>query len=242
MIKLSKKRIFIVFLSVSLLINIFMTMPAWLLGTMISHYSGGRIITSNETGTFWNGNAIVLIQDSNKKSVPLINVGWKLKIGLSRFIEVDFSSSNHGIAEVALTKSGLEIDKLNMIFDLDQLTPFWETLSNLRLSGNINAEASKIVIANKMQGAIKLKITEVGSGMSPVNPIGNYNVTLNLGNSSLEVSSVSDSTIDVSGTGSIVSGLTLKAKVQPDKKEKLLQFMTMMSLPKQDGSYSLKVF
>ncbi|MEN9946430.1 MAG: hypothetical protein RLZZ293_816, partial [Pseudomonadota bacterium] len=39
-----------------------------------------------------------------------------------------------------------------------------------------------------------------------------------------------------------LNSLILNLKVQADKKEQLLQFMTMMGMPQADGSYQMKVF
>jgi hypothetical protein len=77
--------------------------------------------------------------------------------------------------------------------------------------------------------------------MSPVNPIGSYNVNFDLSSMGITISSNPDSVIDVSGSGNI-KNLVLNSKVQPDKKEKLLQFMTMTGIPQADGSYQMKAF
>ena len=55
----------------------------------------------------------------------------------------------------------------------------------------------------KMEGMIIVKLDDVGSGMSPVNPIGSYSVNFDLSTMGINISSNPNSVIDVSGNGSV---------------------------------------
>jgi hypothetical protein len=105
----------------------------------------------------------------------------------------------------------------------------------------VHLTANKIVVSNKMQGNIDVKLDNVASGMAPVNPIGSYHVALDLSNLGINIDSNSDSVITVNGSGSM-NGLVLNSRVKADKKEQLLKFMTMLGIPQADGSYQFKVF
>jgi hypothetical protein len=168
-------------------------------------------------------------------------VNWKIKLGISKFININLSSSSQVIANLDLTKNGLELSKVNLSLSLDQLSPFLGNLNSLNLSGNVHVTADKLLAGKKMQGTIAVKLDDVGSGMSPVNPIGSYNVNFDLSSMGITISSNPDSVINVSGSGSVKS-LVLNSKVQANKKEKLLQFMTMTGIPQADGSYQMKAF
>lgn len=222
--------------------SIVINMPAWMVGTLVYKYSKHKLDTINEQGTFWNGQAMLIaIDKEGKTAVPLIVIGWKIKLGLAKFININFSSSNQTIANAALTKSGLMVDNVNLSLSLDQITPLVENLNSLSLSGNVHLTANKIVVSNKMQGNIDVKLDNVASGMAPVNPIGSYHVALDLSNLGINIDSNSDSVITVNGSGSM-NGLVLNSRVKADKKEQLLQFMTMLGIPQADGSYQFKVF
>ena len=229
-------------ISVSFIGGLIVYMPAWLVGSLAYKYSGHRISTSNEQGSFWNGGAMLMASDSNGKTfVQIMRIKWKIKLGLSKFIEVNFTSSDKSIANVSLSKAGLQVSNVNVDLSVDQLEPFLGNLSSMSLSGNVHVDASSLTLGKTNVGTINVKLEDVGSGISPVNPIGSYTLQLNLASSSIDVSSSTDSVIGVTATGSMNS-LTLNSTVQADKKDKLLQFMTMMGLPQADGSYKMKVF
>ena len=239
--KLKKIAIYLVFIF-GFFYSIIINTPAWVLGSLISHYSQGRVSTSNEQGSFWNGQALLMAHDgSGKIVVPLMMVGWNIKLGFSKFIAVNLTASNKTIANASLNKAGISLNNVNLGLSLDQLTPFLGNLNALNLSGNVRINADNLSIGKQMNGTINIQLQNVGSGISPVNPIGSYSVSLNLNNSAVNVNTSSDSVITVTGDGNLNS-LMLNSRVQADKKDKLLQFMTMMGIPQLDGSYQLKVF
>ena len=222
--------------------SVVVNIPAWMVGTFVSKYSQQRLDTANERGTFWHGQALLIAQDLDSHSaVPLIMVSWQIKLGLTKFITLSFSAANKAIATAELTKSGLQVTNLDLALSLDQVAPLLGNLNSLGLSGNVHLAAAKILLAKKNQGIINIQLEDVGSGIAPVNPLGSYQIAFDLAGQSLTVSSDSGSVLDVSGEGNLTS-LVLKSRVVEDKKEKLLQFMTMMGIPQADGSYNMKVF
>lgn len=240
---MSKARKILIYTSVVVifLASIVINTPAWIMGAMLEHYSANRVSTLNEQGSFWNGSALLQANDKvSKKTVPIIMVGWQIKFGFKKFVTINLTASNQTIAAISLTKNGIAVNNVNLALSLDQLTPFMGNLNTLNLSGSVRLSADNLLIGKKMQGNVNLTLNNVGSGISPINPIGSYQVSIDLASQALEVSTTdSNSVISVTGTGSINS-LILNSKVQPDKKEQLLQFMTMMGIPQADGSYQLK--
>jgi hypothetical protein len=140
-----------------------------------------------------------------------------------------------------LIKSGLDIQNVDLNLGMDQLVAFAGNLSTLNLSGSVHVTSTNLHLGKTNNGILNASLDSIGSGMSPINPIGNYSIGFDLSNMGINVSSNSGSVISVTGTGNI-NGLALNAKVSDDKKEQMLQFMTMMGLPQADGSYLLKVF
>lgn len=237
------KKILITVLFITVFIfSIIFNIPAWVVGSLISHYSQGRAGTMRESGTFWNGEALLYAADHDTKTtVPLVRISWHIKFGISKFIDIEFKTSNKTIARVALNKKGVIINDVNLRLSLDQLTPLLGNLNSLGLSGNVHVSAASLLLSKINQGSISVGLEDVASAIAPVNPIGTYNVVFNLADSSFDISSNANSVINVTGTGNLNS-LVLNSKIQPDKKSQLLQFMTMMGVPQADGSYQMKVF
>lgn len=237
------KKILLVSLSFIFIVGVLLAeMPAWVVGSIFSHYTAGRLVTKNESGSFWNGNALLVAVSENKKTQePLMRVHWNLKLGLTKFIALDLKSYNKNVANIFINKDGMNVQNVDLSLAINQLTIFVGNLNSLNLTGNVKVTAPTIKIAKKLSGNVQLSLSNIGSGMSPVNPIGNYNLSLDLSNMAINVSSVGDSVISITGSGD-ASHLQLSATVDPDKKADMLQFMTMMGIPQSDGSYALKVY
>ncbi|RTK97083.1 MAG: hypothetical protein EKK64_02195 [Neisseriaceae bacterium] len=217
-------------------------MPAWLVGTIFSHYTDGRLITRNEAGSFWHGSALLVAVSENKKiQEPLMRVNWDLKLGLSKFVTLDLKSYNKNVANIFIDKNGANVNNVDMSLAINQLTIFLENLNSLNLTGNIKVNANNILIAKKMSGNIQVNLGNIGSGMSPVNPLGSYNLTMDLSNMSINVNSSGGNALSIDGSGN-TTHLELTAKVDPDKRDDMLQFMTMVGVPQGDGAYVLKVY
>ncbi len=236
-------KILLIFLSFIIFCGLIIwQIPAWVVGSIASKYSANRVSTAYETGTFWNGSAMLLASDSNGKSVvPITKINWTIKLGLTKFVEITFTSSEQPIAIIDLTKSGLVVNTVNLDMSMDQITPFLGNLGTLGLSGTVHVTADDLHLGKANSGVINVSLQDVGSGISPLNPIGSYSLRFDLSSSSINVVNSGDSIISVNGSGNM-SGLVLNSTIQPDKKEQMLQFMTMMGIPQPDGSYKMKVF
>jgi hypothetical protein len=238
-----KKTIVYVAFCTMFLIAFSMNIPTWVLGSLLSKYSQNKLRLYNTNGTFWSGSGLLVAVDTRTQySAPLILFNWKVKLGIVRYIDINFFIGTRKIANVYLNNSGLNLDSLNMSLSLGQVTELFGLIKNLGLSGNVLLSGDKIKLSpTRSNGIFNLKLTTISSSISPVNPLGDYTVNYNLSNGTLSVSSSSSSNLILSGNGSITS-LVLNGKIAPSKKEQLLQFITVMGLPQPDGSYSLKIF
>ena len=235
-------------LTISLFVIIFMcgiviNLPAWILSSTMSYYSGGKVKLYNETGNFWRGSGLLVIENKRLKvSAPLIVINWNLSLGFRRFVNVAFSIDSNKIADVYLNKDGLNLDKLELSLSLDQVTQLVSIVGNLGLSGNLNLSTPHMLITTKKSvGVFNAKVDSISSSMAPINPLGSYNISFDVSNGAIKVSSTPGSTLGITGSGNEGS-LSLRAIVKADKREQMSQFMTVLGIPGSDGSYTLKVF
>jgi hypothetical protein len=71
--------------------GIVINLPSWILSNTMSYYSGGKVRLYNETGNFWHGAGLLVIENKRLKvSAPLIVINWNLSLGFSKFVNVDF--------------------------------------------------------------------------------------------------------------------------------------------------------
>lgn len=223
-------------------ITMIYNIPSWALSNIIEKYSNGSLKFYNTEGTFWNGSGLlVAIGARAQNSAPLILVHWKIKLGLTKFIDMQFNVGNKQIANVYYDKNGANLDKLNVSLSITQLEQLFDIVKDLNISGNINLSTDHILIGKKMVGQFKVHLDNISSGISRVNPLGSYILILSATNGDINVTSNPNSVLNLAGNGS-TSGLTLNAQVNQANREEMLQFITVMGIPKPDGSYQLKIF
>lgn len=217
--------------------------PTWVLGNVINHYSAQKIKVYNQSGTFWNGSGLLVVVDKQtSKTSPLIVINWKVTLGLTRFVDLKFFIGNNEIANAYIDETGANLDNLNLSLSLSQVTQLSSIIKDLGLSGNLNLKTKHLNLGKGFSGIFDINLVDVSSSLSPVNPLGSYKVNFNVASGDINVQSDNFSTLLLNGQGNINYGLTLNAKVAPDKKEKMIQFITVMGVPKSNGTYDMKIF
>ncbi len=231
---------FVVVFIFTLIANI----PSWILGDIVQNYSGKRLRLYDTEGTFWKGSGLLVAVDAKKQlhASPLLHINWNIKSGLSKFIDIQFAVDEHKIADVYLNKTGVNMDKLDLSLSVTQLSELVDVAKDLGVSGNINLSAAHIHLGKKIDGVFNIKLDNISSTISKVNPLGSYVVQLTPATGKVSVTTPSSQDILMLNGEGDVNSLTLKARVNESHKEKMLQFITAMGIPQPDGSYNLKIF
>lgn len=233
--------------TITIVVIIFFTtlvlnIPAWVLSSQVAKYSNNRLTLYNLSGSFWDGSGLLVASSKNgMEGAPIAHLKWKITPGLTRFINIQFSMDQHKVATVYIDKHGLNIDNLDLSLSIVQVSHISDVVKDLNISGNFQINANHILIAQKPSGRINIKVRNMSSGLSPVNPLGSYNINYNMETSKIEVSTENNAALTINGSGS-TSGLILKASVNPDKVEKMRTFITLLGMPNADGTYNIKLF
>ena len=229
--------LFFVIFAATMVYNI----PSWALSSVIQKYSQGRLKFYDTEGTFWNGSGLLVALGTKQSSAPLLLMDWKIKLGLTKYIDIEFNVGNKRIAELYVNSQGANLDKLNVSLSITQVEQLYDIIKDMSVSGNLNVSADHILIAKKMSGQFKVNLDNISSGISRLNPLGSYVINLNAANGDIDVSTNHGAVLILNGSGSI-SGLTLNARINEENRADMLQFITLMGIPKPDGSYQLKIF
>ncbi len=217
--------------------------PTTVLAILVHKYSQHKIAIYNNSGTFWHGNGLIVVLDERSKVLaPLLLVNWDIKFGYKKFIDIIFKVGDKQIMDVYLDKNGLNLTKLNVSLSISQVSEIFGLIKNMGLSGDLLIKSNQIkLVKNKIIGVFEINLNSLSSAISPVNPLGNYSILMNLETNNIKVSTNEDSVLKIDGDGNFNS-LILNSVLQDSKKEKMLQFMTMMGIPQPNGSYQLKIF
>lgn len=228
---------------VILVINFITIVPVFMVNTLIGRVSEGKLKIYNQSGTFWHGSGLLVINDYKARPIaPLILLNWQISFGFSKFITLHLYAGNSTIADVYVNKSGINVDNLSLSLSATQTAKLLDFIKDMQLSGNIHVTSKHILInKNKAIGEVAINFSNVSSGLSPVNPLGDYAITLNAASGAISVTSKPGATLSLSGNGSLNS-LEITAKVAKDKQEALRSFIIALSDGSTKDSYLIKIF
>lgn len=238
----SKKTLLIIAFVSVFFFSLISTIPAWVLGSIVANISNDRLRLYNTTGSFWHGSALLVVSSEKAhKSSPLLLTNWNITAGITKFIDIKFNVGNTQIADLYLNKHGVNLDNLDVSLSLVQLSQLADIVSSFGLSGNLEILSQHILLGNKLSGQLTLKLGSVSSGLSPVNPLGSYQVKFKALDNTFDLTSTPGSNLTLDGQGS-TTGLTLTGRIAPDKKAQMLEFITVMGVAQADGSYKMKIY
>lgn len=241
---LKQKRKYIIgtFFSLVFIFTLISTAPSWILNTVVEKYSAGRLKFYDTNGTFWNGSGLLVANGTkHAASAPILLLNWDIKLGFTKFIDINFNVGDKHTAEFYINKNGSSLDNLNLSISITQVEKLFDIIKNLSVSGNVNISANHIEIGKKMKGKLTVTLNNVSSGLSRVNPLGSYTIVLSTDNGNIQVNTDAGSVLSLEGTGSL-NTLILEGRIREDSKDDMIQFITLMGIPKPNGAYQLKIF
>lgn len=173
----------------AVLVTILAFLPAAWLGPMVEKQTGGRLTLGDAQGTLWRGSAFVGGAPGSSGAVtPLLpgRFSWKLSplvlLGqvsmelenpqaLARPVRVEGSWSQWQVSagELLLPAEGLSGlgAPLNTLAPTGTIKLVWNTLDLIR-------EPQSVVV----QGRTVLSMSDMGSRMSPIRPLGSYEMVM----------------------------------------------------------------
>lgn len=239
-INYNKKAVITIFV-IAFLFGIINNIPAWVLANTVEHYSKHTLKLYNLDGNFWSGSGLLVVHNAKgNRASPLVRLDWKIILGFKKFFDVKFNISKKQIADLYIDKSGANLDNLDLSLSVIQVSQIADIINDMGVSGNIQIMTPHIRLGKKNEGHFIVKLDNISSSMSPINPLGSYTIDFNTANNQININYSPDSIIMLKGTGDL-TGLIVNASVNESKKEKLQQLMAALGVPKPDGSYDLKI-
>jgi general secretion pathway protein N len=164
-------------------------LPAAWLGPLVERQTGGRLTLGDAQGTLWRGSAFVGGAPGEGGSVtPLLpgRFNWRLS-PLVLFGQVSMDLAN----ELALAQpvritgswSQWQVSAGELLLPAGGLAGLGAPLNTLAPSGTIRLSWNLLDIARQgntvaVQGRTVLSLTDMGSRMSPIKPLGSYEMAM----------------------------------------------------------------
>jgi general secretion pathway protein N len=185
------KRAFVwtAFPTLAVILTVLAFLPAAWLGPMIERQTGGRLTLGDAQGTLWRGSAFVGGAPGEGGSVtPLLpgRFSWHLSpLVLLGAVSMDLAN-DQALAQpvhVSGSWSQLQVSAGQLLLPADGLAGLGAPLNTLALSGTIKLTWNLLDIALQgntvaVSGRTTLSLTDMGSRMSPIKPLGSYEMVM----------------------------------------------------------------
>jgi general secretion pathway protein N len=171
-------------------VTVLLFLPAAWLGPLVERQTGGRLTLGDAQGTLWRGSAFVGGAPGQGGSVtPLLpgRFNWRLS-PLVLFGQVNMELANEKALAQPVRISGSwsqwQVSAGELLLPAEGLAGLGAPLNTLAPSGVIKLSWNLLDIARQgqtvaVQGRTVLSLTDMGSRMSPVKPLGSYEVAMN---------------------------------------------------------------
>ena len=160
------------------------TLPAAWLAWAINKYSNGALILSQPTGSVWRGSAELLSRYPPSQAQALGRTEWRinplwLAAGRVRIKAQTLGSRIQGRGLVQLTPGTVRLQETRLAIPASLASQFYAPASLASLKGNFSIDISDLRLDNDgLQGQVEVRWLDAGSALSPVQPLGDYRVTL----------------------------------------------------------------
>jgi general secretion pathway protein N len=175
--------------SLAVAVTVLVFLPAAWLGPMVERQTGGRLTLGDAQGTLWRGSAFVGGAAGEGGSVtPLLpgRFSWRLS-PLVLFGQVSMELANEKAlaqpVQITGSWSQWQVSAGELLLPAEGLAGLGAPLNTLAPSGVIKLSWNLLDIARQgqtvaVQGRTVLSLSDMGSRMSPVKPLGSYEVAM----------------------------------------------------------------
>ena len=193
------KRLFILGIA-STLVFMAVYAPAQLLGSLLGHYSNGRLSLASSQGSVWHGNAYLLLNsldegvvDSAQANTAAVNLGkiaWDtqaLQLLAGKFL-VNLTWNDSAPFWLALDSSRLHVEHAAFKLPSEMVSTLVPTLKAAQLGGQLSVRCENCsVTRSEILGQFDIDWNQASSPLSMVSPLGNYHARLDGRGSTLEI-------------------------------------------------------
>ena len=227
------------------------TAPATLLDKALRDASEGRLRLSEARGTIWSGAGQLEARDASRHAGVAKAVAWRFVpqslLHARATFEIGTEDSSRRFT-VSLAPSRIEIADADVSLPAELLGLAAPKLAPLRLAGELTLRVARLAIAERggMQGGATLQWRGAGSALTPVAPLGDYELRLE-GNGTAVRASLRTlvGPLRLEGSGSWTPGANPAflgtARVAPEYRERLDPLLRLIAVERGDGSFELQL-
>ena len=226
------------------------TAPATLADAGLQRASDGRLRLAEARGMLWSGSGQIEIRDAFGQTGIARDLGWRVvPQSLLRgqlVCEIALEQASKGFP-LTLSLSRIELANADIHLPAAVLGLGVPKLAPLGLTGEVLIHISNLSLArDTMAGTATLQWRAAGSSLTPLSPLGDYEVRLNVeGRTVNAFLRTTEGPLLLDGQGSWTHGARPvflgTARVPPQYQEQLAPLLRLIALERGDGGFELQL-
>ncbi len=226
------------------------TAPATLVDAGLQRASHGRLRLAEAQGTLWSGSGRIEIRDTGGRTGVAKSLAWRvvpeslLRGHLVCEVELDQSARRF---PVMISLSRIELANADISLPATVLGLGVPKLAPLGLTGDVLIHVASLSIArDAMEGNATLQWRAAGSTLTPVSPLGDYEVRLDGEGTTIHAFlRTIEGPLQLDGKGSWTHGdspaFLAMARVPPQHQQQLAPLLRLIAVERGEGRFELQL-
>ena len=222
--------------------------PATLIDARLERASEGRVRLAEARGSLWSGAGWIEIRDADGRAGVAKPLAWRVLPGsLLRgrlSVEVDLDQAARPFP-VTLSLSRIEIADAGISVPAAVLGLGMPRIAPLRLTGDVLVDIPRLSVERgRMDGEATLKWRAAGSALTPISPLGDYEVRFKAVGPALHAAlSTLEGPLQLDGKGTWTNGappsFVVAARVPAQHEEQLAPLLRLIAVERGAGNFEL---
>ncbi len=224
------------------------TAPATLVDTGLQRASQGRVRLVEAHGTLWSGSGQLEIRDADGRTGVARSIAWDVapaSLLRARLVcDVGLEQATRRFP-VTLSLSRIELANADIGLPAAVLGLALPRLAPLGLTGDMQIHVARLSLAqNEMRGNATLQWRAAGSALSPVAPLGDYELRLEGDDATVRaILRTLQGPLQLDGKGSWKHGdnpaFLIKAEIPPQYQQQISPLLRLVAVERGDGHFEL---
>lgn len=230
-------------------IGLIATAPATLIDASLRDIGQGKLRLVEARGTLWSGSGRIEIRDSGGRTGAAKSVAWRILPGsvLRGQLVCEVQLGQATPFPVTLSLSRIKLAKADISLPASVLGLGVPRIAPLGLTGELLLHVADISIERKQfHGNLTLQWREAGSALTPVSPLGDYELSIEGAGATVHASlRTLQGPLRLAGKGAWVNGGALgflaTASVPPQHQQQLGPLLRLIAVERSAGSFELQL-
>lgn len=238
----------------SVALTVLLFFPATWMAAMIEKQTAGRLTLGDARGTLWGGSAFIGGAASGSDAVtPLLpgRFSWHLSpVILLGSVEAELENAEALSQPVSVTGSWRQwqVSPAEILLPAERLAALGAPLNTVQPSGQMRLSWGLLQLARldgkiEVAGAMNLEMNDLASRLSPVKPLGSYNLAFDWRGTQADVTlKTIKGPMLLSGSGMFGNGrlqFSGKAEAEAGQEQRLANFLNLLGQRRKEGDKDL---